>query len=315
MNRLDRGHAIVLLLQERQRTAGELAAAFEVSRRTILRDIQALCEIGVPIIAREGAGGGYSLPEGYVLAPLALGADEAFLLLFALKSLRYAPDLPFAGARTSLDAKLKALIPGQLPAAQSLAALIDLGAPDQPPGADGRWAGAAAATLPSLLTAAETGAWVRIRYQSAERQSTQHLLPRSLSLRDGFWYCLAYAAERGEERTYRVDRILELGAPEPDFAPAPPLPQAAYDDPSHPEIRVELTPRGAAYVETEPHLGPHIERAGEGGRLRFRCPPSELDWYARYFAGLGAEADVQAPAELRRLLRQVGADLAERYRE
>lgn len=305
MNRLDRGHAIILLLQERPRTASELAGAFEVSRRTILRDIQALCEIGVPIIAREGAGGGYSLPEGYVLAPLALGADEAFLLLFALKSLRHAPDLPFAGARASLGAKLQALIPGQLPAAQALAALVDLGMPGRAP----------APVLPGLLAAAEAGRWVRISYQSAERQSIQHVLPRSLSLQGGYWYCLAYAAERGEERTYRADRILELGPPAAEFAPPPPQPPTAYADQSHPEIRVELTPRGVAAVEIEPHLGPAIERGPAGGRLRFRCPPGELGWYARYFAGLGAEAEISAPAELRRLLHELGAALADRYRE
>jgi predicted DNA-binding transcriptional regulator YafY len=60
MNRTDRLTAILLLLQERSRTAGEIARHFEVSRRTVLRDVQALCEIGVPIVAREGVGGGAS---------------------------------------------------------------------------------------------------------------------------------------------------------------------------------------------------------------------------------------------------------------
>ena len=63
MNRTERLTAIILLLQERPRTAEQIARAFEVSRRTILRDMQALSEIGVPLIAREGAGGGYALPE------------------------------------------------------------------------------------------------------------------------------------------------------------------------------------------------------------------------------------------------------------
>ncbi len=72
MNRIDRLTAILLLLQGGKRTAGEIAQRFEVSKRTILRDIQALCEIGIPIIAELGTSGGYSLPSDYSLPPLAL---------------------------------------------------------------------------------------------------------------------------------------------------------------------------------------------------------------------------------------------------
>ena len=57
MNRIDRLTAILLLLQGGKRTAGEIAQRFEVSRRTILRDIDALCEMGIPIAADLGAPG------------------------------------------------------------------------------------------------------------------------------------------------------------------------------------------------------------------------------------------------------------------
>ena len=58
MTRTDRLAAIILLLQDRPRTCAEIARQFEVSRRTVMRDVQALCEIGVPVIARDGAAGG-----------------------------------------------------------------------------------------------------------------------------------------------------------------------------------------------------------------------------------------------------------------
>jgi predicted DNA-binding transcriptional regulator YafY len=57
MNRIDRLTAILLLLQGGKRTAGEIAHRFEVSRRTILRDIDTLCEMGIPIAADLGASG------------------------------------------------------------------------------------------------------------------------------------------------------------------------------------------------------------------------------------------------------------------
>ena len=53
VNRIDRLTAILLLLQEQPHTAAVLARHFEVSRRTIMRDVQALCEIGVPVVMRS----------------------------------------------------------------------------------------------------------------------------------------------------------------------------------------------------------------------------------------------------------------------
>ena len=69
MNRIDRLFAILLLIQRKRRVrAIDLAQAFEVSERTIYRDMAALSESGVPIVALPGAG--YELVEGYYLPPL-----------------------------------------------------------------------------------------------------------------------------------------------------------------------------------------------------------------------------------------------------
>ncbi len=74
MNRTDRLLAIVLELQGRgKRRAEDLAETFETSKRTIYRDIQALCETGVPIVSIPGRG--YSLVEGYFLPPLSFTTD------------------------------------------------------------------------------------------------------------------------------------------------------------------------------------------------------------------------------------------------
>src|SRR6185295_20274165 len=80
MNRTDRLLAIVLEIQaKKQVRAKDLAATFEVTKRTIYRDIAALSESGVPIVAIPGQG--YSLVEGYFLPPLTFNSDEAIMLL------------------------------------------------------------------------------------------------------------------------------------------------------------------------------------------------------------------------------------------
>ena len=80
MNRTDRLLALVLRLQSNGRQRAEdLAASFETSKRTIYRDIQALCESGVPVVAIPGQG--YSLVEGFFLPPVTFTTDEATMLL------------------------------------------------------------------------------------------------------------------------------------------------------------------------------------------------------------------------------------------
>lgn len=73
MNRIDRLTAIILLLQGGQRTASEIARRFEISKRTVFRDIEALCEMGVPIITESGPHGGYTL---FLACPAHYGNDK-----------------------------------------------------------------------------------------------------------------------------------------------------------------------------------------------------------------------------------------------
>ncbi len=80
MNRIDRLTAIILLLQGGKRTASQIARRFEVSKRTVFRDIEALCEMGVPIVTEAGVHGGYELMPDYSMTPLQLTARETLLL-------------------------------------------------------------------------------------------------------------------------------------------------------------------------------------------------------------------------------------------
>jgi predicted DNA-binding transcriptional regulator YafY len=294
VNRVDRLTAILLMLQERPRTSDEIARRFEISKRTVLRDVQALSEMGVPVIAREGSGGGYSLPENYRTPPLPLTTHEIFLLLLALGSLNALADAPFAGARASLMGKLAAA----LPAAQQAEAraLLDAVTLDTPTRAE------RASHFDGLIQALREGTWVRVRYRSATRASDKLLYPRALHEEGGLWYLTAYAACDEEDRRYRVDRIDSLTLATLDHRPPPPV---DYHAPAHPLVRVTLTARGVALAEGIADLARHLR----DGHLSFRCPPSELAYYSRLLAGFGAEACVHEPAELRQRLAVLGREL------
>ncbi|HEX8231619.1 MAG TPA: WYL domain-containing protein [Chloroflexia bacterium] len=307
MNRIERLTATLLLLQEKPRTSSEIARHFELSKRTVLRDVQALCEMGVPVVSQDGAGGGYSLPSSYRLAPLPLTSNEAFLLLLALNAINRLADTPFLAERASLSAKLRALLPDdQRPEVERMLETVAVDVPERTQ---------RSAFLETLMSAAREERWVLVTYKSAARISSLHILPRQINMQSGYWYCRAYTFEREEERTYRVDRVQSVSQTEDGFQHVRASEPRPYGHESHPEVHVTLTAQGAAHVESEPHLGQHIQRHTDGtGHLNFRCPPSELGYYARYFAGLGGEAQVHSPPELRELLAQVGRSLTEQYR-
>ena len=76
-----------ILLQQEKVTASYLAEKFEVSRRTINRDIEALCMAGIPLVTKQGTGGGISIMEGYKLDRTLLNASELQAILAGLYSL------------------------------------------------------------------------------------------------------------------------------------------------------------------------------------------------------------------------------------
>ena len=76
-----------ILLQEEKITAPELAKKFEVSRRTINRDIEDLCKSGIPIMTSQGAGGGISIMDGYKMDRTILSSKDMQMILAGLRSL------------------------------------------------------------------------------------------------------------------------------------------------------------------------------------------------------------------------------------
>lgn len=306
MNRIDRLTAMLLYIQAGKRTAGELAQRFEVSRRTIFRDIQALCEMGIPIVTDLGATGGYTLPADYSLPPLALTLNEALLLRLALSSLSRLAQTPFAQERESLLAKVQTLLPRQ--ASEQLDQLHDtvsLDIPARP---------YPAPFLDRLLQSAHEEQWISVAYRSENGVSRQTLLPLHLRTAAGLWYCEAYSYERQAMRVYRVDRFVDVRA-----APAPALvdmqaSRPPYVDPSFPEVHIHLTARGVLRLEREQYLASRIRPTENGeGQLSMRLRPGEYDWLVRILLGLGADASVLEPDELRIHLHRAAQEIAQLY--
>lgn len=92
----------------------ELADEFGVSKRTILRDLQELSELGVPLYSEVGPHGGYQVVRERVLPPIAFTEEEAVAMFFAVHALRHYSSLPFEAESASALSKFYLHMPGDV---------------------------------------------------------------------------------------------------------------------------------------------------------------------------------------------------------
>src|SRR5205809_3099429 len=110
MNRVDRLMAMVLRLQGRRVVRAEdIAAYFEISVRTVYRDIAALGEAGIPIVGEAGVG--YSLVKGYHLPPVMFTAEEASALFIGGKLVEHLTDASLRKQMDSALLKIRSVLP------------------------------------------------------------------------------------------------------------------------------------------------------------------------------------------------------------
>ncbi len=200
MNRTDRLYALVEELRARApRTmrAAELAARFEVSTRTVERDLLALQEAGVPIWAQPGPGGGYGLNVDATLPPLNLTPAEAVALATALATARA---MPFAAAGRSAMTKLAgAMAAAPKDAAARLVRQIRV-AQDASDPAEG-----ASDVIQQALLASVA---LQLTYRDGHDHETERVVePVGLVGARNGWYLAAWCRLREAPRTFRLDRI------------------------------------------------------------------------------------------------------------
>lgn len=113
MNRTDRLFAILLHIQSNAHVRAEdLAARFDITKRTVYRDISALMEADVPVIGK--AGEGYSIEEGYFLPPVSFTKDEALLLILGADAVGQHFDAQYKKAALSAENKIHASLSKEL---------------------------------------------------------------------------------------------------------------------------------------------------------------------------------------------------------
>jgi predicted DNA-binding transcriptional regulator YafY len=314
MNRTDRLLAIILELQARGRQRAEdLAATFEVGKRTIYRDIQALCEAGVPVISTPGQG--YSLLEGYFLPPLRFTPDEALILLLGGDVMAQSFDAEYRAAAHAAGRKIAGALPehlrGEVRSLQQSIRFVAEGAGDRPDVAE---------LLRQLRRAIVGRHAVRFRYHARHSQdgpsaySTRLVDPYGLVHLLGVWLLTGYCHLRQDIRNFRVGRMDRLAVLAQTFTRPPDFKLEPREDEQRTLIVRALFDSTAAYwVREAPSFYAVGEEQREDGLLITLCVRDERE-IVQWLLGWGSHVRVLEPESLRALMAEEAEGIVRNHR-
>lgn len=291
MHRLDRALGVLLALRGgKEVSAQQLARRFEVSPRTIYRDMEALSALGVPIYAERGRSGGFRLLEGYFLPPIMFSQEEALGLVVGLTLLLSLRSRPFASALDTAEKKLVAAVPDQLrevllEARQRIGFEMPLSdifhterrlrqrsAPSSESSVEPRTQIGEDQVVQVFIQAVFTRNTVSIHYRSPYRAEAtrQTVEPLGVLWDREYWYLVGRGANSAlDTRIWRADRVVEIH-PQPQLV----LAEQPFD------IRMHL---GRNW------LGPAMRRWAEEAPVKIRMPCHQAerlrqDWYYHHAA-------------------------------
>jgi predicted DNA-binding transcriptional regulator YafY len=294
-------------------TAADLARRLEVTPRTVRRDITRLRDLGYPVEAVAGPGGGYRLGAGGKLPPLLLDDEEALAVALGLRVAAATAVGGLEDASVSALSKLEHVLPPRLrtrledisvatvSTVTSSAARVDQGA------------------LAVAAAAARGRERLRFTYvDGEERLSERHAEPLRLVHTGRRWYLVAFDIDRDDWRTFRLDRVSSPRATGMRSARRP------EPDP------IELVERGVA-IDVYTHRGTiqldtTVDNARrviattvgaleaiDADRCRLVIGADDITWLARFLLGLPWNFVVEGPEELKMELGRIGANLVAGY--
>lgn len=289
----------VYLLMNRPRTARELAAHFEVSVRTVYRDVDTLAQAGIPVYAQKGTGGGIRLSERFVLNKSVLTEEERRGILSSLQGLRAAHPEE-AG-----------------PALQKLSALFGDAGADWIEVDFSYWdvQNPLSARFALLREAILMRHAVAFRYSGMEGGADERCVePAKLVFRGMNWYLWGYCRRRKDWRMFKLSRMEGLHELPETFAPRipPALPDSPPMDSGPPEQLCVRVASGAVYRARDDFPEDACEHQADGSLVvRFSRPAGA--WLYEYLLTYGAALEVLSPAHVREELLRRAKEICRLY--
>lgn len=273
-----------ILLREEQATAASLAARFEVSPRTIQRDVDRLCRAGIPLRTVRGAGGGISIMEGYAVKQTVLTDADRGAILAGLRSLD-------SVSGTGYYRQLMEKLPPSRASAGDDCVTIDLSS----------WYGPALAPkLAALKTACAARRLAQFTYCAPGGDSHRTVEPYQLVFRWSSWYLHGWCREREDFRLFKLNRMLDVAVLPECFTPRPapsPITPAERLYPDRLQSLIRFSP--AARWRLIDEYGAESFSSQEDGFLLFRRGFPDKEELFRWVLSFQSQAELLEPHHLR----------------
>ncbi len=291
---------ISILLQQPKATAAELAERFEVSARTIYRDVEALCQAGIPLATTQGLGGGISIMDGYKLDKSLLTSEDMQAILAGLKSLD-----SVSGSNRYQQLMSRLCPPGyDLLPADEQHILIDLASWDRT---------ALTGKMELLQSAIADCRQVVFTYCSPNGETERQVEPYKLLFQWSGWYLWGWCALRGAFRLFKLGRMSGLHLAD-SFAPRNvPLPDLSAERLFPPNLQVKALIQPACKWRLIDEYGVDSFQVQPDGRLLFQFGFTDEQNLIGWLAGFGGQAELLEPVELRGRMVEFAEGILKQY--
>ena len=291
-----------VLLQEEKTTAPKLAEQFEVSRRTINRDIESLCMAGIPIRTEQGIGGGISIMDGYRMDRTILTSKDMQMILAGLRSLDSVSGSSYYG---QLMEKIQAGSSEFITGRDSI--LIDLSS---------WYRDSLAPKIETIQDAIGDRHLIRFRYYAPSGESDRMVEPYYLVFRWSSWYLWAWCLIRKDFRLFKLNRMDGVQKTEKTFE---------CRDVTMPDLSNERIFPGGIKVKAlfEPdqkwrlveEFGPLCFTENDDGRLLFTADYTDMDNLITWIMTFGDKAEVLEPKKARKKIALMVQKMTTIYKE
>ena len=273
---------LTVLLQNERATAPQLALKFEVSRRTISRDIDALCMAGIPIVTHQGIGGGISIAEGFKFDKTVLTVDELSGIIAALKGIGSVSNKSqIEGILDKLGADKFAL--------QHESIFINLASFHKEQLTE---------KIEKIKYAISKQQIIEFDYYSEKGESRRRLEPHHVYFEWSSWYVLGFCLTRQDWRMFKLTRLwnLLLSADKFELREIPSEMDETADLSVNEIKLVALFDPCEKYKLVETYGLGAFSESGEG--LRFEMTFSDRQFLLRWLLGFGEKVRVLEPKDV-----------------
>lgn len=291
-----------ILLQEEKTTAPELAERFEVSRRTISRDIENLCSAGIPVVTSQGAGGGISIMDGYRMDRAILSSKDMQMILAGLRSL---DSVSGSHYYVQLMEKLKAGSSKFVSGKESI--LIDLSSWDKD---------SLTPKIELIQKAVECGKKLRFRYYAPGGSSEREIEPYFLIFKWSSWYVYGYCLLRNDYRMFKLNRMAELAQSENfEKRTSVPMPDLSNEKvfPARSKVKAVFHPSMKWHLIEEYGADSFTEMPD--GNLLFEHDYSDEENLLSWMLLCRDKVTVLEPESIRKKLFHIASALSEKYKK